>query len=348
MTTLAMLPAGSLQRTTRATASEGRHRGAFTVSLDFELIWGTFDLFGPERFRKTCAAEREVVVRLLDLFTEYEVPATWCILGHLFLDRCTASDGRKHPEIVRPTHSWCRHDWFAHDPCGTEESAPTFLGRSLVEKIRACPVPQEIGSHGFSHVIFGDPGCSSATAESEVAACVRLAQEMGLELTSFAFPRNRVGHLDVLRRFGFEFFRGPEPTWYELATHKGVLERLAHLWDVLTAATPPVVLPEPTPSGLWNIPGSMIYFPMHGLRRLIPVAQRVRRATKGLDAAARRKRIFHLWFHPTNMVDRTDTMFAGLRAILEHAARLRAEDRLEFLPMGSLVHRHETAGVHHG
>jgi peptidoglycan/xylan/chitin deacetylase (PgdA/CDA1 family) len=309
----------------------------FTISLDFEMIWGTLDLFGPGRFRRACEAEREVVVRLLDLFVEYEVPATWCILGHLFLDGCTPEDGRKHPEIVRPAHRWCRHDWFEHDPCGTEQSAPSFFARSLVERIRGCAVPQEIGSHGFSHVIFGDSGCSRATAESEVAACVEIARALGLEMSSFAFPRNRVGHLDVLRRFGFACYRGPEPIWYERTDRKGVRERLAHLWDVLRAATPPVVLPELTPSGVWNIPGSMIYFPMHGFRRLIPVGRRVRRAIRGLDAAAARKKVFHLWFHPTNMVDRMDAMFGGLRAVIEHASALRAADRLEFLPMGSLV-----------
>src|SRR5262249_40933587 len=154
-----------------------------------------------------------------------------------------------------------------------------------VEKIRTCAVPQEIGSHGFAHVIFGDPGCSRATAESEIAACIRLARAMGIEMSSFAFPRNRVGHLDVLRSFGFECYRGPEPIWYELSGRKGILDRLAHLWDVVMATTPPVVEPERTTSGLWNIPGSMIYFPMHGFRRYIPVGRRVRRATRGLDAA---------------------------------------------------------------
>jgi peptidoglycan/xylan/chitin deacetylase (PgdA/CDA1 family) len=323
------------------TTNPERDRGVFTISLDFEMIWGTLDLFGPERFRAACEQEREVVVRLLDLFVEYEVPATWCILGHLFLDQCAAENGHKHPEIVRPSHSWCRSDWFAHDPGGNEQSAPSFFGRSLVEKVRACPVPQEIGSHGFSHVIFGDPGCSRATAESEIAACMRLARAMGLELSSFAFPRNRIGHLDVLRQFGFDCYRGPEPTWYELSARKGVPERLAHLWDVFRAATPPVVVPELTPSGLWNIPGSMIYFPMHGFRRLIPIGRRVRRASRGLDAAARRKRVFHLWFHPTNMVDCMDAMFLGLRTIVEHASALRAAGRLDFLPMGQLVPRHE-------
>src|SRR2546422_1688385 len=92
-------------------------RGVFTLSLDFELIWGTLDLFGPERFRRACEVERDLIIdRLLDLFVEFNVPATWCVLGHLMLDRCSTDNGRKHAEIVRPSHRWSRGDWFENDP----------------------------------------------------------------------------------------------------------------------------------------------------------------------------------------------------------------------------------------
>ncbi len=313
-------------------------RGVFTISLDFELIWGTLDLFGPQGFRHAYEIERkEVIDRLLALFVEFEVPATWCMLGHLFLDRCSSEGGSKHPEIVRPHHAWHPEDWFLHDPCRNEESDPLFYGRSLLEKIRACPVPQEIGSHSFSHVIFSDGGCSRETAESEVAASVRAAREVGVDLRSFAFPRNQVGHLEVLRDYGFTCYRGPDPLWYEQGSGRKAAKRLAHLWDVLRASEPPVGLPQLTSVGIWNIPGSMIYFPMHGLRRYIPISLRVRRAVKGLEAAAREKRIFHLWFHPTNLAFQMEQMLDGLRAILEHAATLRANDALTFLPMGALV-----------
>jgi len=158
-----------------------------------------------------------------------------------------------------------------------------------------------------------------------------------MELRSFVFPRNSVAHLDVLRENGFVCYRGPEPHWYENERVSATRRRLAHLWDVIRAAEPPVVMPEETMNGLWNIPGSMIYFPMHGFRRFVPLRQRVRRAVKGLDAAARRKRIFHLWFHPTNLADRMDTMFEGLRSILEYGAKLRERGQIEILPMQSLI-----------
>lgn len=310
--------------------------GVFTLSLDFELIWGTLDLFGPDGFREACSRERALVGRLVEALERHDISATWCIVGHLFLDRCDGGSP-KHPDIVRPTHSWVRGDWFQHDPAGTEATAPLFLGRSLVERIRSSRVPQEIGCHSFSHVIFGDNGCSRETAASEVAASLSAAARMGIALKSFAFPRNRVGHLDLLKQLGFVCYRGPGPRWYERDDSPGALGRLAHLLDVARAATPPTVLPERTPEGLWNIPGSMIYFPMHGVRRHIPVSRRVLRARKGLEEAARRKRIFHLWFHPTNLADETEAMFAGLDTILAEAARMRESGALRILTMSAIA-----------
>ena len=313
-------------------------QGVFTLSLDFELIWGTIDLFGPEAFRRTCEVERQVVIdRLLDLFVEFDIRATWGVVGHLMLDRCGGENGQKHPEIVRPRHAWCRGDWFEHDPGGTEDEAPVFLGRSLIEKIRACPVPQEIGSHSFSHVIFGDAGCSREAAQSDLRACVDTARQVGLSMHSFSFPRNQVGHRELLAEHGFTCFRGPEPSWHRAGRMPAVIQRLAHLLEVVTVAEPPVVLPRRDLEGMVELPGSMVYFPAHGLRRFLPMSWRVQRALKGLDAAVDRHRIFHLWTHPTNLVDEMDGMFDGLRQILQHVSRLRREGVLTMMTMRELA-----------
>src|SRR4030095_8306169 len=165
------------------------------------------------------------------------------------------------------------------------------------------------------------------------------AAELGVELRSFVFPQNRVGHLDLLKEYGFTCYRGPEP--HEDGQLPEVRRRLAHLWKVCTAAQPLVHLPELTAAGIWNIPGSMFYFPMHGRRRYLPLALRVKRAVKGLQAAARQRRIFHLWFHPTHLADETEQMVAGLHAILARAVELRARGELEIASMGNLpLHQH--------
>lgn len=313
-------------------------RGVFTLSLDLELIWGTLDLFGPDRFRRACEIEREVVIdRLLELLTMFGVSATWLVVGHLFLDRCYRTNGLKHPEIDRPEHAWCKGDWFAHDPDGRETDAPIFLGRSLVEKIRACSVPQEIGSHSFSHVVFGDPGCSEATARSEIRACVNAGRELGIKMRSFSFPRNQIGHQQILAEHGFTCFRGPEPSWYNGPGVGAIVRRLGHLVDILLMTEPPVVLPHRLPGGLVEIPGSMVYLPAHGFRRRIPISWRVRRAVKGLDAAVRRRRIFHLWTHPTNLAETMEPMLQGLRDVLERVAQLRDGGLLLVMPMADVA-----------
>jgi peptidoglycan/xylan/chitin deacetylase (PgdA/CDA1 family) len=299
--------------------------GVFTLSLDFELLWGTRDLFGIEGFRRACEIEREQVFdRLLALLERHEIPATWCIVGHLFLDRCSG-----HPQIVPPRHAWCA-DWFQHDPCSDETRQPLFYGRSLVEKIRSARVPQEIGSHSFSHVIFDDPGCSRDTARTELAACVEAARALGIDMRSFVFPRNAVGHLDVLREHGFTVYRGVQPGWHNRAPEN--VRRVVHLLEVMLASTPPVVLPE-RDGDLWNVPASMIFFPANGLRKYIPMSIRVKRALRGLDAAVKQGRVFHLWLHPTNLSDEIDAMFEALDQIFVRARGLADQGKLRLLPM---------------
>jgi peptidoglycan/xylan/chitin deacetylase (PgdA/CDA1 family) len=315
-------------------------RGTFVLSLDFELLWGTLDLFGPDRFRRACTIERDVVVdRLLALLETYEVPATWCVLGHLFLGSCRRENGAAHPGIVRPQHRWVRGDWFQHDPCSDEARAPLFYGRSLVERVLTCRVPQEIGAHSFSHVIYSDPGCSREAAESDLVACVEAARELGLTLRSFVFPRNGVGHLDLLPQLGFSAYRGMAARWYEQSEPPSALHRLARLWSVVTAAAPPLATIEESQPGLTNVPASMIYLPRHGIRRAIPVSRRVQRARKGLLAAARTGGVFHLWLHPTNLADGVDAMFEGFESILVSARQLVQSGRLRVATMGDLACR---------
>jgi len=312
-------------------------RGIFTVSLDFELIWGTLDLPSYTRFLRLCTIEREEIVgRLVELLAEFDVSATWCTVGHLFLDHCGHA-GNRHPEIVRS--SSCDALRLKRDPGTCENEDPVFYGRELIELIRNCRVPQEIGSHSFSHLAFGDPDCSRAAAESDLAAAVCAAEELGLELRSFAFPRNQIAYTDLLPLSGFTCYRSRDAIWYDRAKTRRWYHRAAHLADILTAWTPPVVLPEWDPHGIWTIPGSMLFTPSLGIRRLIPVGLRVARARKGLRAAVRQRQIFHLWLHPTDLVERKDAMLNGLRRIFETMAEMRCKGELEVLSMGALALR---------
>jgi hypothetical protein len=278
-------------------------------------MWGTADRPYARNFRRLCEIERrDVVDGVLALLREYEISATWGVVGHLFLEQPHAGRSPRGAAAHGPAALYCAAD--------------------LVERIQRCKVEQDIGSHTFGHIEMDESSCSSETAEAEVAECVRQAGKWGIEMKSFIFPRNRVGHLDILKRYGFTSYRGPEPHWY--AKKSRTIRRLGHLVEIAAARTPPSVVAREE-AGIWNIPGSMLYTPSFGTRCCVPVWLRVLRAKRGLDQAVRRQEIFHLWFHPTDLACRKDAMLDGLRRIFEHAANLRESGRMVVRSMRDLV-----------
>jgi peptidoglycan/xylan/chitin deacetylase (PgdA/CDA1 family) len=306
-------------------------RGAFIISIDAELAWGCFDREDREARWAMEERSREAVTRLLALFERYEVPATWALVGHLFLDRC---DG--HPELPRPEYAWFPHDWYRFDPASDAERAPLWYAPDMIRQIRDASPRQELASHSFAHPLFGDPGCSAAAADADVAACTAAARAWDIQLTSFVFPRNRIGHLDALARHGFRCYRGPDPAWFK--SLRKPLKRAAHFLDDLLALPPPTVLPR-RDGALWDIPGSVMLQGMDGPRRLIPAGCRTRRCITGLERAAQRREIFHLWFHPINFSVEMERMLKALEPALCRAAQLRDQGKLEMLTMGGLAER---------
>jgi hypothetical protein len=324
-------------------------RGVFIISLDLELAWGLFDLWGssdtnvPRSCYDRYLQTREVVIdALLRLFHGYQVSATWAIVGHLFLDHCEATDGVKHPDMPRPTHGWFKHDWYAWDPASTVERDPAWYGRDIVEKIMAAEPPQDIGCHSFSHVIFGDKGCSAQVAEAEIAKCVALAQEMGINPKSFVFPRNQEGHYQTLKNYGFSCYRTAQPGWVNIL--RGQAQRWAKFCNDMLGLSPPCAVVEEKLPGLWSISASAYYRPAHGGANIIPMRSRVRQSIKGITKAIDTGGIFHLCLHPSGLGLKTEPLIGGLERILQYADRKRKEGKLDLLSMAQLAEPLKTAG----
>ncbi|MFQ5826526.1 MAG: hypothetical protein ACE5IA_04120 [Dehalococcoidia bacterium] len=308
-------------------------RGVFLLSIDTELAWGSVHNGGYRHYEAQYQECREVVVRLLELMERYEIEATWAVVGHLFLSQCQAIGGIKHPEIVRPSYTRHKGDWFAPDPCADLESAPLWYGVDIVRRILNCRVPQEIGCHTFSHIVVGDTGCSTRCFESELAACAQAADTLGLKLTTFVFPRNAVGHLGALGRSGFIAYRGPARS--RLSRLPVPAQKIGHALSDLFLLPPPVSLPE-LQGEVWNLPASYFYPPHTGWGRFVPIAFRVRKAQKGLERAVRERRLFHMWFHPFNLATDPEGLLGGLEGIFAQVRRYREAGVLDNLTMVEL------------
>jgi peptidoglycan/xylan/chitin deacetylase (PgdA/CDA1 family) len=319
-------------------------RGIFTLSLDFELVWGSRDLYADPALliRQALITRERIFDRLLSLLTTHGIIATWATVGHLFLHSASRQNGLLHPSLTPPQHSWRAAPWLEGVPEGSEIEHPAWYGRSLLLQLKAAG--QDIGSHSFSHAIFGDPGCSRECAESEIARCVSAAADLGIELRSFVFPRNQIGHVDLLGKYGFTCWRSRAPVWYRDKRIPGIIQRAAHLAAVGAAVSPVTVMPHRDPYGLWCIPASGSFLPTNGVRRFIPVRQRVRRAIHGINAAAAERRISHFWLHPINLVDRPKRLLDAMAQIIEHAARLRDQGQVEILSMAEIAEQAAARG----
>jgi peptidoglycan/xylan/chitin deacetylase (PgdA/CDA1 family) len=319
-------------------------RPTFIISLDQELIWGSFDHTAPDAFVANHPDPRGTVRALVELLEEFDIPATWAIVGHLFLGSCRrGDDGRAHPEIVRPKYSWYPGDWLRSDPCTDRSRDPLWYGDDILDLVQGARARQEIACHSFSHLVYGDAGCFEEAAASDLLACVDAAKKRGVTLRSFVFPRNIEGHHRLLREHGFIAFRGEEPAWWRHLP--GPAKRAGHLFDQASARTPPVVRPSQKLPGLWNLPGSLLLLHRHGVRRYIPFAVRKRRISLGLTEAVERQGLFHLWFHPHNLSFDRSGLFAVLREGLREAAHLRDRGLLDIRTMGDLAEELAASGA---
>lgn len=315
--------------------------GSFILSIDTEMAWGGVYNGSFRRRDADYRQTREAIWRLLTLMERYQIRATWAVVGHLFLDQCKAEAGVKHTEITRPAYPWFRGDWFDADPCGDLQRDPYWYGADIVKQIQNCLVPQEIGSHGFSHMIAGDPGCSRRCFDSELRACVEQGTRQDVTLKSFVFPRNSVGHLDVLAENGFIAFRGPVSAWH--TKFPAPLRPCARLMDSMLPLTPPITEPE-WQGTIANLPASYFYPHRRGWAKVIPLGMAVHKAKLGLERAARRNGLFHLWFHAFNLASDPDGLLRGLETIFQRVCRLREAGQLSNPSMSDLAASLQPAG----
>lgn len=298
------------------------------ISLDFELAWGSFDhSYGPRLLEMARWTHDEGAPRLLDQLTSNGLSATWATVGLVMLDRLPdLSDLEQH---ATPGG----RDWFSFVPAGaTEASAPEWFGASFVRRLLAARPRQEVGFHGYSHVIFDDPRLPPRRASQELERCAALARTLGLEAPSFVFPRNGVSHLDGLRAAGVHAYRGRDPLPFR--------NRLARrLWMVASDAVglaPPLVAPR-LEGELVNIPGSLMVRHVDGWRRLIPDATRLRRLRSGLRRVVRQGGIFHVWLHPENLWAGRPRLERVLADFHAEAADLAAAGRLRIMTMSEVA-----------
>jgi len=301
--------------------------GTVVISIDAELGWGFHDLDDPPESRiRSARRSWRTVLALLD---EYRLPATWAIVGHLMLENC---DGR-HLNYPAPP------GWFKCERNSDLFSEAVLFGDGLVEAVRTAAVDHEVGSHSFSHIVFDRQSTTERIVRAETTESRRIGRDRGFDLTSFVFPRRKIGFRRVLAEAGFTCYRGHRPpnrTTGGLPPVQKVLR-----WTVRPQA-PPLVRPRIDEFGLVEVPASLFLFSLtgrpHAAFSFVDSDPIVRQAKRGIDEAAEQDGIFHMWFHPNDVQAARDVL--RLRTIFDYLDERRRTSDLSVETMGAVASAH--------
>ncbi len=288
-------------------------------SIDFELRWGVHDILGADRdaYRAELEGARAVVPRLLAMFSERKVRATWATVGALACADWSEYFRRAPPPpIYFDSRLAFDARWAERDPTGELHFAP-----ELVKQIASAP-HQELASHTFSHIFLGEPGVMARDVVADTRAVADLfEQRFGNAPSSIVFPRNQVGFLKQLFAAGIRAVRTNPRAWYwnRISADELLLLRVRRFIEGLAPWELHSATPETdTESGmlctraslllrLGRLPGPL--FRLH----LEKVANEAKRLSPGA--------VLHLWFHPHNLGADPDASLGRLESVLDTLER---------------------------
>ena len=309
-------------------------KGISVISIDYEFAWGYADKKLSNEDKTRIKKEKEIVERLINLFEKYEIVATWAIVGHLLESNCKNKESVFHPEYQRPILKNSKIDWFFQYPFEEEtKDSLWYDSNNLISKIQKSFIKHEIGSHSYAHIMYDENIVNEKNIESDLLNMRRVHDTKGLSRKSFVFPRNIEGFHSLLKKHGVKNYRGNSKKWYLILP--GVFRKLGHFVDFFIPLTP-TSLPEVHKSGLVNVKDSMLLFGRNGLRRIIPSSLILWKAKRGIKKAAKRKEVFHLWFHPSNFSYHTEEQFYILENILKEVEQRVKAGEIENLTMGEV------------
>ena len=305
------------------------NKGQFVISLDFELLWGVWDVTTKEKYGANILGVKHAIPKLLELFEKYDIKATFATVGFLF---CKDKDEILTflPKIL-PTYSNKSYNVYQKElkEIGTNENDdPYHFGYSLLESLKNSK--HEIGTHSFSHYYCLEEGQTKEQFDSDILAATNIAEKNGISLSSFVFPRNQLNsdYLDVLRNYNITVYRGNPNSWIyqpRRFSKEGSIIRICRLLDTYIPLsgynTHKIQYSKNIPV---NIPASRFlkaYSP--SLKWLEPL--RMQRIKKEMLIAAKKNQLYHLWWHPHNFGINLTENLNFLTNLLEYYSKLNKE-----------------------
>lgn len=310
--------------------------GTFTISLDFELYWGVRDKRTIESYKQNLDGVYTAIPKILKLFSEYNIHATWATVGFLFFK--DFDELKKNLPDVLPSYE--KKELSSYDYIASEnpKSLKYHFARNLIDIIKQTP-SQEIASHTFSHFYTKENNSAKNSFKSDAKAYVKLAKNEDIEINSVVFPRNQIDDddLKILKEVAIQVYRGNPNHWAykDGDMKKSFFKRVFRFIDIyLNLSGYHVALPR-SHDGLVEVKSSMFFRP-YSKKFAFLESLKLKRVKNAMKYAAKKKQNFHLWWHPHNFGINQEQNLKNLEEILLHFKFLQKKYGMESLNMKEL------------
>ncbi len=305
-------------------------KGTFVISLDFELLWGVWDVTNKKKYGANILGVKEVLPQLINLFAEYNFKATFATVGFLFAKN--KEELLSYVPYDKPSYTNNKYNVYKNEILSignNETDDPYHFGYSLLQQLKQSP--HEISTHTFCHYYCLEEGQCAREFDADIKAAKKIAEVNNVTLNSIVFPRNQlnVEYLAVLHNNGINVYRGNPTSWIYKArkfTAEVPFIRLCRLLDTYLPVSgyknSYVIKKE---NGLpVNIPASRFLKPYN---KNLAFLERIKlkRIMNEMTKAAIKNEVYHLWWHPHNFGINIAENMANLKVILNHFKVLNKE-----------------------
>lgn len=313
--------------------------GTFTISLDFELLWGIFDKVGTRYNPSYFSNTRRIIPEMLDLFSSNQIQVTWATVGMLFAEN--EEEWKAYSPAFLPSYrekKYSAYHWAKENGIRPE----VHFAPELIQQIIQTPY-QELGSHSYAHYYTLMRGQSPEQFREDLQASQRIAgDKFGVRLKSLVFPRNHLNelYLDICKEEGFDFVRGNPKNWFWQETqHEDQSKKWFRSADcffpVGSRTSYSIESVHYSSKDPIIIPASRILRP-YSNGNLLFNSVRLGRILSEMEKAAQMGEVYHLWWHPHNFGNNPSACMVELRKILKHFKRMMETYGMESLNMENL------------
>jgi hypothetical protein len=300
-----------------------KSNGYFLISLDFEMQWGRFDKVVLDDIRKKELENTlQLIPRMLELFQENKIAATWAVVGMMF-NKDKRAWMSNIPESIPYYSSQNLSPYQYFENLDFDENLNKYFFSPEIIALISNTKKQELASHTYSHYYGLEKGQTIENFKSDLEKVVSISND----IKSLVLPRNQfnINYLSVCKTLDFSTIRTNPSSWYWKAHSDGLLKRLFRFIDAFNFFS----YSKCIHLNFFNKQISTPYFlpSSRFLRSWLPNKKvinyfKLQRILIEMSFAAKYNRYYHIWWHPENFGKYPEQCLQELNIIIAHYKKL--------------------------